>query len=89
VHQAALFFVRASHIFVTCFPCNGNGKQRLAIDAMRFCPNIVTSGSTPHNEDNWKRLRIGDAHFTVSMFCPSDPISRSRRLIIYVAYRLR
>ncbi|KAK3131055.1 hypothetical protein QOZ80_6BG0501430 [Eleusine coracana subsp. coracana] len=43
---------------------NGNGKQQVVIDAMRFRPNIVTSGSTPYNEDNWKRLRIGDAYFT-------------------------
>ncbi|TVU08500.1 hypothetical protein EJB05_41905 [Eragrostis curvula] len=43
---------------------NANGKQRVVVDAMRFRPNIVTSGSTPYNEDNWKRLRIGDAYFT-------------------------
>lgn len=43
---------------------NGNGKQRVSVDAMRFRPNIVVYGSTPYNEDNWKRLHIGDAYFT-------------------------
>ncbi|CAL5041460.1 unnamed protein product [Urochloa decumbens] len=43
---------------------NGNGKQRVLVDAMRFRPNIVVSGSTPYGEDNWKRLNIGDAYFT-------------------------
>jgi hypothetical protein len=42
-----------------------------------------------YNDDNWKRLHIGDAYFTVSVFCPSDPIAMSRRLIIYEAYGLR
>ncbi|CAD6335891.1 unnamed protein product [Miscanthus lutarioriparius] len=44
---------------------NGNGKQGVLVDAMRFRPNIVVYGSTPYNEDNWKRLHIGDAYFTV------------------------
>lgn len=43
---------------------NGNGKQQVVVDAMRFRPNIVISGSTPYREDNWKRLHIGDAYFT-------------------------
>ncbi|XP_062229533.1 molybdenum cofactor sulfurase [Phragmites australis] len=43
---------------------NGNGKQQVVVDAMRFRPNIVISGSTPYNEDNWKRLHIGEASFT-------------------------
>ncbi|KAJ1260323.1 hypothetical protein BS78_10G223400 [Paspalum vaginatum] len=43
---------------------NGNGKHRLSVDAIRFRPNIVVSGSTPYNEDNWKRLHIGEAYFT-------------------------
>ncbi|KAL6603139.1 hypothetical protein ACP70R_043500 [Stipagrostis hirtigluma subsp. patula] len=43
---------------------NGNIKQQVIVDATRFRPNIVISGSTPYNEDNWKRLHIGEANFT-------------------------
>ena len=57
-------------------PGHGNGKQGVLVDAMRFRPNIVVSGSTPYNEDNWKRLRIGEAYFTVSAFSPSGPVVR-------------
>lgn len=56
-------------------PGHGNGKQGVLVDAMRFRPNIVVSGSTPYNEDNWKRLHIGDAYFTVSAFSRSDHLS--------------
>uniref|UniRef100_A0A0A9DHA7 Molybdenum cofactor sulfurase n=1 Tax=Arundo donax TaxID=35708 RepID=A0A0A9DHA7_ARUDO len=43
---------------------NGKDKQQVVVDAMRFRPNIVISGSAPYNEDNWKRLHIGEADFT-------------------------
>jgi len=43
---------------------NVNGKQRMFVDAMRFRPNIVVSGSASYDEDNWKRLNIGEAYFT-------------------------
>lgn len=43
---------------------NGNGKQQMLVDAMRFRPNIVISGSMPYDEDNWKELCIGEACFT-------------------------
>ncbi|KAL6873775.1 hypothetical protein ACP4OV_013857 [Aristida adscensionis] len=42
----------------------GSVKQRVVVDATRFRPNIVISGSTPYCEDSWKRLHIGDAYFT-------------------------
>ena len=65
-----------THFVVTHVLGNGNGKQGVLVDAMRFRPNIVVYGSTPYNEDNWKRLHIGDAYFTVSAFSPLDPIVR-------------
>ncbi|KAG2607867.1 molybdenum cofactor sulfurase-like isoform X2 [Panicum virgatum] len=43
---------------------NVNGKQQMFVDAMRFRPNIVVSGSASYDEDNWKRLNIGKAYFT-------------------------
>lgn len=42
----------------------GDCKQKLPVDAMRFRPNLVISGSSPYSEDNWKKLRIGEACFT-------------------------
>lgn len=69
--------IRIIHFVVTHFPGNGNdGKQPVLVDAMRFRPNIVISGPTPYDEDNWKKLHIGEAYFTVSIFCPPDPIVR-------------
>jgi len=65
-----LFFldnlVTITHFVVTHFPGNVNGKQQMFVDAMRFRPNIVVSGSASYDEDNWKRLNIGEAYFTVS-----------------------
>uniref|UniRef100_A0A0E0LEI6 Molybdenum cofactor sulfurase n=1 Tax=Oryza punctata TaxID=4537 RepID=A0A0E0LEI6_ORYPU len=42
----------------------GDCKQKLPVDAMRFRPNLVISGSSPYSEDNWKKLCIGEACFT-------------------------
>lgn len=39
------------------------------IDARRFRPNIVIEGSEAHEEDRWKRLRIGDIEFLNPKLC--------------------
>ncbi|KAJ4810324.1 Molybdenum cofactor sulfurase [Rhynchospora pubera] len=39
-------------------------EKCLNVDAMRFRPNLVISGSKPYSEDNWRSLKIGNAHFT-------------------------
>ena len=50
---------------VTYFAGKGDCKQKLPVAAMRFRPTLVISGSSPYSEDNWKKLRIGEACFTV------------------------
>ena len=35
----------------------------------RFRPNIVVSGSVPHAEDTWRRIRIGEVVFRVAKPC--------------------
>lgn len=35
----------------------------------RFRPNVVTTGSTAWDEDNWRRVRIGDATFRAVKSC--------------------
>lgn len=54
---------------------------------MRFRPNIVVSGSTAYNEDNWKRLNIGEAYFTVSVSFPIRSHCQ-RRLDYFCAHEL-
>jgi hypothetical protein len=36
---------------------------------VRFRPNIVVSGATPHAEDGWRRLRVGDVDLDVVKPC--------------------
>ena len=45
-------------------------KQVSPIPMDRFRPNFIISGDIePHAEDNWKRIRIGEAIFTVAKPC--------------------
>ncbi|XP_072962206.1 molybdenum cofactor sulfurase isoform X2 [Typha angustifolia] len=44
-------------------------RQPLLVDAMRFRPNLVISGSKPYAEDTWRSLQIGKAHFTALGGC--------------------
>lgn len=39
------------------------------MDARRFRPNLVVSGTAPHAEDDWRRIRIGDVPFDVVKPC--------------------
>ncbi len=36
---------------------------------LRFRPNLVVSGTTPHAEDEWKRIRIGAVEFDIVKPC--------------------
>lgn len=36
------------------------------LDPYRFRPNLVITGGEAYAEDNWRTLKIGDNHFTVS-----------------------
>lgn len=40
-----------------------NQKLEAPIDMLRFRPNLVFSGGTPHIEDDWKKIQIGDIKF--------------------------
>ncbi|MEL6814026.1 MAG: MOSC N-terminal beta barrel domain-containing protein [Cyanobacteria bacterium J06598_3] len=45
-------------------------KQAQPVGMDRFRPNLVVSGCTsPHEEDQWKRIRIGEAIFSVAKPC--------------------
>ena len=43
------------------------GEDTVPMD--RFRPNLVVSGSPPYEEDQWKRLQIGDATFRLAGPC--------------------
>ncbi|CAM6125359.1 unnamed protein product [Calypogeia fissa] len=45
------------------------GQLRNQVDALRFRPNLVVSGSIPYDEDNWQSVRIGDHQFQVIRGC--------------------
>jgi uncharacterized protein len=40
-----------------------NSKLEEPISIVRFRPNIVFDGGQPHDEDNWKKIIIGDSEF--------------------------
>eukprot|EP01134_Creolimax_fragrantissima_P007873 CFRG7873T1 len=46
-----------------------NGVDIQAIDSRRFRPNIVVKGFNAHEEDLWKKIRIGDTVFDAVKPC--------------------
>jgi len=65
-------------MFADGFPCLLIGQASLdllnhklpePISMDRFRPNIVVSGSEPHAEDGWRRIRIGEVVFRVVKPC--------------------
>lgn len=46
-------------------------NQRLSapVSMLRFRPNLVVSGTPPHAEDGWKRIRIGSVEFDLVKPC--------------------
>lgn len=46
-----------------------NSKLSEAVPMNRFRPNIVVEGLTPYEEDNWKRLHIGNVFFEAVKPC--------------------
>jgi uncharacterized protein YcbX len=43
--------------------------QKLPLPMNRFRPNLVVQGSDPFEEDNWSRIRVGEAIFRVVKPC--------------------
>lgn len=46
-----------------------NEKLSQPITMVRFRPNLVISGPSPHEEDRWRRIRIGEIEFDVVKPC--------------------
>jgi uncharacterized protein YcbX len=46
-----------------------NEKLARPAPMLRFRPNLVVAGATPHAEDGWKRIRIGAVEFDVVKPC--------------------
>jgi uncharacterized protein YcbX len=46
-----------------------NRRMDKPLPMSRFRPNVVVDGVQPWDEDNWKRLRIGDVEFEVTHRC--------------------
>jgi uncharacterized protein len=46
-----------------------NGRLTTPIGMERFRPNLVVSGGTPFQEDQWSDIRIGDARFQLVKPC--------------------
>jgi uncharacterized protein len=51
-----------------------NSKLTQPINMLRFRPNLVFSGGQAHDEDHWKRLKIGDVIFEGVKNCARCPI---------------
>jgi uncharacterized protein YcbX len=46
-----------------------NEKLAQPVPMLRFRPNLVVSGTAPHAEDGWRRVRIGELEFEVAKSC--------------------
>jgi hypothetical protein len=46
-----------------------NARLAAPLPILRFRPNLVVAGTTPHAEDGWKRIRVGDIEFDVVKPC--------------------
>jgi len=46
-----------------------NTQLAAPVPMLRFRPNLVVSGTTPHAEDEWKRVRIGEVEFDLVKLC--------------------
>jgi uncharacterized protein YcbX len=46
-----------------------NARLERPLPMNRFRPNLVISGATPHAEDGWQRVRIGEIEFAVVKPC--------------------
>lgn len=46
-----------------------NAKLAHPVPMLRFRPNLVVAGTTPHAEDGWSRVRIGAIEFEVAKPC--------------------
>lgn len=46
-----------------------NEKLKHPINMLRFRPNLVVSGTTPHEEDQWEHIRIGAIEFDIVKAC--------------------
>lgn len=62
-----------------------NGKLTTPVSMLNFRPNLVVSGTAPHAEDAWRRIRIGEVEFdlvkpcTRCVFTTVDPLRGERR----------
>jgi uncharacterized protein YcbX len=46
-----------------------NEQLERPVSMLRFRPNLVIEGATPHAEDGWKRIRIGAIEFELAKPC--------------------
>lgn len=46
-----------------------NARLSAPVEMLRFRPNLVVSGTAPHAEDAWKRIRIGTVEFDIVKPC--------------------
>lgn len=62
-----------------------NARLSAPVSMLNFRPNLVVSGTAPHAEDDWKRIRIGAVEFdlvkpcTRCVFTTVDPLRGERR----------